>query len=113
MLKDDLREALICQARTGCPTTYKGLADHLGLVPPQTIHRIAVALEILMAEDAAACRPLLAALCVSRLQPGLPAPGFFMTAQALGIFSGNIESAEADVFHARELEHALAFYGQR
>lgn len=111
MLKNDLREALIYQARTGSPTTYKSLADHLGLVPPQTIHRIAVALEILMTEDAAAGRPLLAALCVSRLQPGLPAPGFFMTAQALGIFSGDIEGAEADAFHAREFKRALAFYG--
>jgi hypothetical protein len=51
------------------------------LTPPQTIHRITQALEVLMAEDAAAGRPLLAALCISRSQQRLPARGFFVTAE--------------------------------
>ena len=42
MLKERLRQALIDQAETGNPTTYKELADRLGLEPPQTIHRIGV-----------------------------------------------------------------------
>ncbi len=46
MLKERLRQALIDQAQTGNPTTYKELADRLGLEPPQTIHRIAEALEM-------------------------------------------------------------------
>lgn len=112
VLKDHLREALVDQAQTADLTTYKGLADRLGLVPPQTIHRIAEALEVLMAEDVAAGRPLLAALCVSRLQPGLPALGFFVAAQALGVFTGDPAGIEADTFHARELKRALAFYGR-
>tara|TARA_R110002110_G_scaffold368014_2_gene577758 strand:- start:3071 stop:3427 length:357 start_codon:yes stop_codon:yes gene_type:complete len=110
MLKDQLRRILLDRVRTANLATYKGLADHLGLKPPQTIHRVTEALEILMAEDAAAGRPLLAALCVSRLEPGLPARGFFVAAQALGLFTGDPEGPEAHSFHARELERALDFY---
>jgi len=51
MLKERLRQALIDQAQIGNPTTYKELADRLGLEPPQTIHRIAEALETLMEDD--------------------------------------------------------------
>ena len=63
------------QARTGTPTTYKELADRLGLEPPQTIHRVGEALEALMEDDVAAGRPMLAALCVSRCGPAFPAAG--------------------------------------
>jgi hypothetical protein len=47
MLREHLRRALIDQARTGSPTTYAELAKRLGLEPPQTIRRIAEALEVL------------------------------------------------------------------
>jgi len=112
VLKDQLRQALLDQAQTASLATYKDLADRLGLEPPQTIHRVTQALEVLMAEDVAARRPLLAALCVSRLQRGLPARGFFMTAQVLGIFTGDPESPGAQAFHARELQRALDYYGR-
>lgn len=110
MLKDQLRQLLVDRAQTASPVTYKELADRLGLAPPQTIHRVTEALEVLMVEDAAAGRPLLAALCVSRLQPSLPARGFFVTAKALSAFSGDPEGPEARVFHAIELQRAVAFY---
>ncbi len=77
---ETLRIALIEQAKAGRTTTYRELAARIGLKPPQTIHRVAEALEILMEEDAAAGRPLLAALCGSKVRPGRPAPGFFMKA---------------------------------
>ncbi|MBV2187504.1 MAG: hypothetical protein KUL88_23565 [Rhizobium sp.] len=112
MLKDRMREVLIDQARAGRLTTYKELAGRLGLVPPQTIHRVTEALEILMAEDVAADRPLLAALCVSRLNTNLPAKGFFAAAEALGVFSGDAEGPQARAFHERELSRAIAFYGR-
>ena len=54
MLKDILRQKLLDNARTGCPATYKQLADQLGLAPPNTTRRIAEALEGLVDEDAAA-----------------------------------------------------------
>jgi hypothetical protein len=110
-LRDHLREELLGQARTGLPVTYKELADRLALAPPRTVHRVTEALEQLMDEDAAAGRPLLAALAVSRARPGLPARGFFLKARALGLFSGDPEGREALEFHARELRRALRFYG--
>jgi hypothetical protein len=111
MLKDDLRQALIDQARTGAPTTYRELAERLGLQPPQTIRRIGEAIEALMEEDVAAIRPLLAALCVSKTLSGIPSRGFFLKAEALGLFSGDPMGPEAYAFHADELRRALAYYG--
>lgn len=112
MLNDRIREVLIDQARTARPITYKELASRMGLVPPQTIHRVTQALEMLMAEDVAAARPLLATLCVSRLNANLPGRGFFALAETLGVFSGDPEGPEARAFHERELQRVLAFYGR-
>jgi hypothetical protein len=43
----------------------------------------------LMKDDVAANRPMLAALCVSKMRPGIPARGFFLAAKVLGVFSGD------------------------
>jgi hypothetical protein len=106
-LDDDLRKTLSDQAKAGTTITYAALAERLGLKPPGTIHRLAQALEHLMDEDAAAGRPLLAALCVSKARPGLPGPGFFLKAQTLGLHS---EEADERAFHASELRRAISFY---
>ena len=111
MLKDRLRQALMERATLGSPTTYKALADRLGLLPPQTIHRICEALEILMEEDVAAGRPMLTALCVSKTGANMPAQGFFLKARLLGVFSGLPSGADAEMFHRQELGRALSFYG--
>ena len=110
-MKERLRQALIDQAQTGTTTTYKELADRLGLEPPQTIHRLGQALETLMKDDVTANRPILAALCVSKLRPGIPARGFFLAAKVLGRFSGDPTGPEARAFHADELQRVLSFYG--
>ena len=86
MLKERLRQALIDQAQTGNLTTYKELADRLGLEPPQAIHLIGEALETLMEDDVAVGRLMLAALCVSRIRPGIPARGFFWRPGSEGLF---------------------------
>jgi hypothetical protein len=113
-LKERLREELLEQARTGLPVTYKELADRLELPPPRTIHRLTEALEQLMEEDVAAGRPLLAAFAVSKAQPGgIPARGFFLKAQALGVFSGDPAGREALDFHARELRRVSLRSGRR
>jgi hypothetical protein len=78
MLKERLRQALIKQAQTGSPTTYRELASRLGLQPPNTIRRVAETLETLMEDDVAAGLPILSALCVSRTRTGIPQPGFFL-----------------------------------
>jgi hypothetical protein len=69
----------------GMSITYQQAAEALGLVPPHTIRRVAVALETLMREDVAAGRPLIAALVVSR-RGALPRQGFFELAVELGRF---------------------------
>lgn len=91
-------------AREGRTVTYQETALALGLEPPQTIHRLALALEASMNEDAAAGRPLRAASVVSRVGDGLPARGFFAHARALGRYDGPETGADARAFHAAELE---------
>ena len=112
MLKDRLREVLLEQARTGLPVTYRQLADRLGLAPPRTIHRVGEALEELIDEDVAGGRPLLSAVAVSRVRPGIPARGFFLRARHAGILSEDPDGPEAFAFHARELRRALRFYAR-
>ena len=90
--------------------TYRELARLLGVQPPLSIHRVTTALEASMAEDVAAGRPLLAALCISRLGHGLPTRGFFIDAAALGVFSGDPDGPEARLFHAREVARLRAFH---
>ena len=105
---DCLRRILVEQARTGTLVTYRELAGRLGLMPPQTIHQLTGLLEKSTAEDAEAGDPLLAALCVGRLRHNMPAPGFFMVAEALGLFMSDPEGPEARDFHERELARVLA-----
>lgn len=87
--------------------TYAETARALGLEPPHTIHRTALMLEELIAEDVAARRPLIAALVVSRTG-ALPKPGFFLCAASCGVYEGAPEGPEAEVFHAAQLA-ALRF----
>ena len=110
LLTERLREVLIDQAQTKYTTTYKQLADRLELAPPLTIHCLTEALEVLMQEDVAAGRPLLAAICVSKMRPGIPGRGFFLAAQALGVFFGDPAGPEAYHFHAVELHRVHSFY---
>jgi hypothetical protein len=107
-LDDDLRKTLTDQAKLGKTITYAALAERLSLKPPHTIHRLTEALERLMDEDAAAGRPLLAALCTSKARAGLPGPGFFLKAQTLGMFS---EDLDEGAFHAGQLRRTILFYG--
>lgn len=86
--------------------TYQELARTLGLRPPNTIHRVARALELSMQEDAAAGRPFIAARVISRVRGGLPAPGFFDLASRLGRHDGSEYGPSADRFHQAQL-HAL------
>ena len=112
-MKERLRQALMEQARTGNLTTYKELADCLELAPPHKIQRIAEALEARMKEDVAAGRPMLSALCVSKMQPGIPGRGFFLMAEVLGVFSGDPAGPEASAFHAIELQRVFSCYGNQ
>ncbi len=76
-----LSARLMDLAARGETVTYGALAQSMGW-------RVAVlteALEQLMEEDAALARPFRAAVLEAKLTPGLPAPGFFQKAAALGV----------------------------
>jgi hypothetical protein len=84
-LATQIRDILTRRAADDPCITYRELAEQLGLQPPGTIQRVAVALEQTMREDVAAGRAMIAALVVSRTGE-MPRPGFFELAVALGRF---------------------------
>ena len=105
-----LRAHLQALAALRVPITYRDLAKAMLLSPPHTIHQVTEALEQLMAEDAAAARPFIAAMVISKWRGGLPAPGFFDCAARLGRFVGDAAGPEARVFHAGEFNASVALW---
>ena len=89
--------------------SYQALAKVLQILPPHSIHQ--VTRQRLMEEDAAADRPFIAALAISKARGGLPAPGFFDCARRLGRFAGDPDGRDARTFHAAELHAVLARWG--
>lgn len=87
------------------PTTYRDAAAAMQLSPPGTIRQVTEALEIMMREDIAAERPMMAALVISR-RGDLPGPGFFELAVALGRFPE--DPALYRMAYREELDHALS-----
>jgi len=83
-----LRAALEQARRERRTITYLQAADAVGVEPPQRIHKLSRLVEILLKQDVNAGKPPLAALVVSRVRGGIPAPGFFDRAARLGIFDG-------------------------
>ena len=108
--KARLRVNLRMVAALGATITYHEAARGIGLTPPHVIHSLTTLLEELMDEDAAAGRPFIAAMVVSRARDGLPAPGFFEAAARLGRYRGDAWSEEAVAWHAAELALAHAFH---
>ncbi|MBR9926148.1 MAG: hypothetical protein GYB28_14275 [Gammaproteobacteria bacterium] len=104
-LAPSLRELLATTPSSALPMTYQQAANALGLSPPKTIQRIAQALEQLMREDAAAAKPFIATLVISRSGKGLPAAGFFELAVELGRFPSAPSQQEA--FYYAEREQAI------
>jgi hypothetical protein len=109
-LAERVRAYLQRMATRGVPITYHDLAKALQLKPPNRIHLVTEALELLMADDIKAGRPLIAALAISKVRSGLPAPGFFDCAARLGRFSEDAAGPEAWAFHAREFHAAIALW---
>jgi len=105
-----LRAHLQTLATRRLPITYQEAAKGMFLSPPNTIHQVAEALEQLMAEDAAADRPFIAAMVISKARGGVPAPGFFDCAARLGRFAGDATGLDAWSFHAVELYATMDFW---
>jgi len=107
-LASRLREHLqVLATSRRLPITYGEASKDLQLLPPNTIHQITEALEQIMAEDAAAYRPFISAMVISKLRDRIPAPGFFDCATRLGRFVGDATGPGAKVFHDGELNAAL------
>ena len=106
-----LRAHLQALATLRLPITYQEAAKGLLLSPPNTIHQVTEALEQIMAEDAAADRPFIAAMVISKMRGGLPAPGFFDCAARLGRFGSDGMGLDAWAFHAVEINAAFALWG--
>jgi len=105
-----LRAHLQALATKSLPITYQEAAKGMFLSPPNTIHQVTEVLEQLMAEDAATGRPFIAAMVISKVRGGVPAPGFFDCAARLGRFTGDATGLEAWSFHAVELYAAIDFW---
>jgi len=105
-----LRAHLQALATLRLPITYREAAKALLLSPPNTIHQVTEALEQLMAEDAAADRPFIAAMVISKARGGMPAPGFFDCAARLGRFAGDATGLDAWSFHAVEFHATIDFW---
>lgn len=105
-----VREHLQGIVKQAVPITYQALAKGLRLTPPNTIHQLTEALESLMVDDAAADRPFIAALVISKARSGLPAPGFFDCAERLGRFDGDAAAEGARAFHVMEFNAAVTFW---
>lgn len=106
-LAEHLDAALDMLVRAEETVTYGDLARHLGIEGPGSIARLTAALEATMAVDAAAGRPLRAALCTGRTRGGLPAAGFFEAAAFLGCYQGPSHGPEAAAF--AELQRMTLF----
>lgn len=70
--------------------TYLEAANAISIEAPHRIHRLTELLETLMEYDHKHYQPLRAALVVSRTGVRLPADGFFLKAQSLGLSSAGI-----------------------
>lgn len=79
--------------------TYAELADASQISGRHRIHRLALWLEDILAADHQAGKPLRAARVISRSRGGIPAPGFFIKCQALGLYEGPVDGPKAQVFH--------------
>ena len=110
-LAESVRTHLKGLARRRETITYRDLAIALDVQPPNTIHQVADALEVLMREDQENEAPFLAALVVSKVRNGLPAPAFFSFAHSLDRFSGSDTGPETQTYHAWQLKSAWDYWG--
>ena len=110
-LPERIRGYLKELARRRDTITYRDLAKALEVQPPNTIRQVAEALEVLMQEDHVNGAPFIAALVVSKVRNGLPAPTFFSSARSLRRFKGSDTDPEIQTYYARELQSAWDYWG--
>jgi len=79
--------------------SYSELADTAQIPSPHRIHKLTIWLEALLADDHQSAKPLRAAWVVSRQRGQIPAPGFFIKCQEIGLYDGPVKGAPAAAFH--------------
>ena len=87
--------------------TYTQVAQLLEFQPPCTIHQTTEYIEAMMRIHANTGVPQLSSLIISKMRGGLPAPGFFLILQQLGLYEGSVDGADARQFHAQEIQRCL------
>ncbi len=97
-----LRVVLLELAKADETIRYTDLAEAVDVPPPHRIHKLADALEALMAQDQREGRPFTASVVVSKVRNGLPAPGYFECARKLGRYFGPEDGDQARLFHTME-----------
>lgn len=95
--------ALDCAIASRQLISYAELADTAQIPPPHRIHKLTMWLETLVAHDHQSAKPLRAAWVVSRQRGQIPAPGFFMKCQEIGLYDGPVKGAPAAAFHRKLL----------
>lgn len=99
-----LETLLIAAARERRLLTYAEVAHCLELKPPHTIHKAIGLIEAMMRCHAATGAPQLASLVVSKARNGMPAAGFFLLLNELGLYNGPPGGEVARQFHAGTVE---------
>ncbi len=107
MMIERLELLLIEQAKKQEKITYQKVVQKLDLKPPHTIHQATELLEMMMRLHARADAPQLASLVISKTRGGLPAPGFFMLLQELGLYNGSVDGEDAHEFHKQEIKRCF------
>ena len=109
ILTERVRLALKRRAGNGVPV---GIARFANEINPRgrKVSVIRQALDDITRADAAAGRPLLAALVLDDPNTELPPESFFGVARDNGLFSGHPRGLEAYAFHARQLRRAVSAY---
>ena len=83
--------------------SYAELADTAHIPPPLRTHKLTMWLEALIVDDYQSAKPLRAAWVVSRQRGQIPAPGFFLKCNEIGLYDGPAEGAKAEEFHHKLL----------
>ena len=95
--------ALDTAMASGHLITYAELCDTAQIPAPHRVHRLTLWLERLLEIDHKSASPLRAAWVVSRHRENIPAPGFFLKCQALGLYDGTCSGQQAADFHRQLL----------
>ena len=79
--------------------SYAELVDTAHIPPPHRTNKLTMWLETLVVDDYRSAKPLRAAWVISRQRGRIPAPGFFIKCQEIGLYDGPAKGANAEAFH--------------